>query len=273
VLRVHRLEHLDHPDLEPYRTLRQSSDHYHQRLFVAEGSKLVQRLLDSDLTLLSLLIPPEQWPILQPALTRRPESMDVYLAPKPLLETLVGFSMYQGYLACARIPEPAPLEVALALAPRPRFLVAADRLANAENLGGILRSAIALGAQALLLGETSAHPYLRRSVRASMGTVFKLPIVEPTRLADALLEVRRRGLRCVAAHPHADQRLLPHAQLQGDCCIVLGGEGEGLSPEVLEVCTDHVAIPMHHDVDSLNVGAAAAMFFYEVWRQRHAGHP
>lgn len=268
MLRVRNIQSLDLPDLAPYRTMRQQVDHYRDRIFVAEGEKVVRRLLESDLSVISALLPPEHLAELRPLFEKRGENLEVFLGEKTLLESLTGFSMYQGLLACARIPEPPALDAVLASAARPRFLVATEHLSNAENLGGIIRNAAAFGAQALLVGETCAHPYLRRSVRASMGTVFQLPIVEPVSLASALMELRRRGIRCVAAHPHTDQRTLPEANLAGDCCIVLGSEGEGLSNEVREACDEQVVVPMQSGVDSLNVGAAAAVFFYEVWRQR-----
>ena len=273
MLRVTRIESLEEPELRPYLTLRQQADHYRDRLFVAEGEKVVERLLASDLTLYSLLLPPEHFDAIRPRLEARGEPITVYLAEKALLESMTGFALYQGWLACARLPAPAELEVALATTARPRFLVAVDGLSNAENLGALVRNAAAFGAQALLVGETCVHPYLRRSVRASMGTLFQLPVVEPVSLPDALRELRRRGVRCVAAHPHTDQRWLPEADLAGDCCIVLGSEGEGLSEPVRDACDECVAVPMQAGVDSLNVGAAGAVFFYEVWRQRQRRSP
>lgn len=271
MLSIRAIESLDLPELAPYRTMKLQVEHYRERLFVAEGDKVVRRLLESDLTVCSALMTEEHLAELRPLLEARPESIEVFLGPKPLLETLTGFSMYQGLVACARIPEPPALEVVLQAAARPRFLVATEGLANAENLGGIIRNAAAFGAQALLVGETCAHPYLRRSVRTSMGTVFGFPIVESVSLAGAIRELRRLGIRCVAAHPHADERYLPQSSVAGDCCIVLGSEGHGLTREVREACDEQVSVPMQNGVDSLNVGAAAAVFFYEVWRQRRAG--
>lgn len=268
MLRVRDIDTLELPELAPYRTMRQQVEHYRDRLFVAEGDKVVERLLLSDLTVLSALMPTEHFEQLRPLFEARAEDIEVFLGEKPLLETLTGFSMYQGLLACARIPEPVELEVALVRARRPCFLVAMDGLSNAENVGGLIRNAAAFGADALMVGETCAHPYLRRSVRASMGTVFGMPVVEPVTLADALRELRRRGVRCVAAHPHIDRRILPDAVLKGDCCVVLGSEGEGLSAAVRDACDELAAVPMQSGVDSLNVGAAGAVFFYEVWRQR-----
>jgi 23S rRNA (guanosine2251-2'-O)-methyltransferase len=93
------------------------------------------------------------------------------------------------------------------------------------------------------------------------------PETKPT-LAETLRELRARGIRCIAAHPRADGKTLSQADFTGDCCIVFGSEGDGISQAVLESCDEAVAIPMSANVDSLNVGAAAAVFLYEVQRQR-----
>jgi tRNA G18 (ribose-2'-O)-methylase SpoU len=101
-----------------------------------------------------------------------------------------------------------------------------------------------------------------------MGTIFQLPVIETPELIASLHELKSRGVRCIAAHPHRDRRTLSQACFQRNCCIVFGNEGFGLSPAVLETCDEAVAIPMPPDVDSLNVGAAAAIFLYEASRQR-----
>jgi tRNA G18 (ribose-2'-O)-methylase SpoU len=160
-----------------------------------------------------------------------------------------------------------------------------DALTNAENLGALVRNCVAFGVQALLVGETSSSPFLRRAVRNSMGTIFQLPVIELAKLglrhrfktkphatkstlAECLKELRARGVRCIAAHPHTDKKRLSQADFSGDCCLVFGSEGYGISAPALEACDEAVAIPMPPTVDSLNVGAAAAVFLYEVNRQR-----
>jgi tRNA G18 (ribose-2'-O)-methylase SpoU len=87
-------------------------------------------------------------------------------------------------------------------------------------------------------------------------------------LAECLQELRTHGVHCIAAHPHADKKFLSQADFSGDCCLVFGSEGDGISPAVLAACDEAVAIPMPPTVDSLNVGAAAAVFLYEAARQR-----
>ncbi len=147
-----------------------------------------------------------------------------------------------------------------------------------------MRNCVAFGVQALIVGETSSSPYLRRAVRNSMGTIFQLPVIELAKLGqrhqftvkphavkltlvECLKELRGRGVRCIAAHPRTENKL-SQADFSGDCCLVFGSEGDGISPAVLEACDEAVAIPMPPEVDSLNVGAAAAVFLYEVNRQR-----
>ena len=124
-----------------------------------------------------------------------------------------------------------------------------------------------------------------------MGTIFQLPVVEIARagtplpadgahgvtrpatsqtLVEALQQLRANGIHIIAAHPHTERQILSQTDFKRDCCIVFGSEGSGLSKSVLEVCDEAVAIPMADGVDSLNVGAAAAVFLYEAQRQR--GH-
>ena len=138
----------------------------------------------------------------------------------------------------------------------------------AENLGVIVRNCAAFGVQALLIGETSSTPYMRRSVRNSMGTIFKLPIVETTSLVETLRQLRQRGIRCIAAHGQARSITLAQCDLVSDCCIILGGEGHGVSEAVLKECDEVVSIPRANEVDSLNVSNAGAVFLYEANRQR-----
>jgi len=292
VFRIEKISSFDQPELAPYRTMRRSAEHEKHGIFVAEGIKVVRRLLQSRFTVVSVVLPEKCLEEFRPLLETRPEQITVYLAERTFLETLTGVSLFQGVLAVGKIPPPASLAEILAGSPRPQLFVAVDALTNAENLGALVRNCVAFGAHALLVGETSSSPFLRRAVRNSMGTIFQLPVVElrpksgphesqpelrrreiptpektPT-LAETLRELRARGIRCIAAHPHTDKKLLSQADFTGDCCIVFGSEGDGISEAVLESCDEAVAIPMPPAVDSLNVGAAAAVFLYEASRQR-----
>jgi tRNA G18 (ribose-2'-O)-methylase SpoU len=290
---VQKITSLDLPEIAPYRTMRRPLEHERQGIFVAEGEKVVRRLLESRFEVVSVLLPEKHLEVFRPLLEARPEKLTVYLADKKLLESLIGFSMYQGQLAVGKIPPPASLDDILSNNPKPLLLVAVDALTSAENLGALVRNCVAFGVQALIVGETSSSPFLRRAVRNSMGTILQLPVLElnnrrgelheslipgmklgtrvtrPSEtLAQTMQSLRARGVRCIAAHPHADGKTLSQADFTGDCCIIFGSEGNGISTAVLEVCDEAVAVPMPPTVDSLNVGAAAAVFLYEASRQR-----
>ena len=266
--RPQQIESLDLPELQPYRTMRRQHDHREQGIFVAEGEKVVRRLLESGFQVVSVLLPEKWLRELEPLLQARSEEIGVFVADKALLETLTGFSMYQGLLAVGKIPTMPTLAEVVARSSQPRLLAAADGLSSAENLGALVRNCAAFSTQALIVGETCSSPFLRRAVRSSMGSIFQMPIVETTSLVQALHDLRDRGIRCIAAHPHAENRSLSQANFTGDCCVVFGSEGYGISPAVLAACDEAAAIPMPATVDSLNVGSAAAVFLYEANRQR-----
>ena len=267
MFQLHHVPSLDLPELAPYRTLRRPVDHVARRIFVAEGLKVVRRLLESDFEVVSVVLLEPWLADLEPLLAAR-DNLPVFIVPRPELEKLVGFPMFQGALAVGRFPRSRPLPEILARAPRPWLVIALENLASAENLGVIMRNCAAFGVHALVAGETCSSPYMRRSVRNSMGGIFKLSIVETPSLFAALHELSGLGVKCVAAHGSAKSLTLARADLRGDTCIVLGSEGHGLTPSILGACDEAVSIPMANEVDSLNVGNAAAVFLYEAARQR-----
>src|SRR5258708_16097580 len=101
---VQIIDFLDTPALQPYRTMRRQMEHREQGIFVAEGEKVVRRLLESRFTVVSVLLPPKWLEEFKPLLQTRPEQIEVYVAEKSVLETLTGFSMYQGLLAIGIVP-------------------------------------------------------------------------------------------------------------------------------------------------------------------------
>jgi len=260
---------LNHPDLTPYRTLRQSVEQFRKGLFIAEGTIVVQRLLESTHTIVSVLITPEWLEEYRDRLAARSEHMTVFVGKKELLNTIVGYNLHQSIMALGKMPEQETLETVLTKSVSPHLFVAIDGLANAENIGVLVRNCAAFGVHAILVGETSSSPYLRRAVRNSMGTVFKMPVVHCTTIVESMKALQRsHQFKIFAAHPHTDEQKIQHTDFSGNCCLVFGSEGSGVSRQVLSVCDTHVAIPMQSGVDSLNVASANAVFLYEVMRQR-----
>lgn len=256
--------------LEPYRSLRLHRSLGRVDRFVAEGAKVVDRLLESAFPVESLLATERAFERVRHLVEARPDPIVVLLArTKDDIHAITGFRS-EDIKAVGRVGPPTPLDEVLRDAPRPRLFAAIDGVTNAENVGVIVRNAAGLGVGALLVAGTSCSPFLTRAIRTSMGTVFRLPVVEGLDLADALRGLGAAGVRSIAAHPGATGPTLAEVDLRGDVCIVLGSEGDGISEGVLRACGQAVALPMASGVDSLNVGSAAAAFFYEAFRQRRA---
>lgn len=268
MFQVQKIESLDLPELQPYRTMRRQKEHRDEGIFVAEGEKVVRRLLESRLQVISVLLPERWLTDMRELLQARPELVRVFVAEKKLLETLTGFSMYQGLLALGKVPASPALSSLLETSSRPWLFAAIDGVSSAENIGSLVRNCAAFGVHGLIAGETAPSPFLRRAVRSSMGTIFELPIIESENLLKSAAFLKSRGARLIAAHPHTDKRIVTEGSLRGDVCIVFGSEGYGISPAILDICDETLAIPMAATVDSLNVGSAAAVFLYEANRQR-----
>jgi tRNA G18 (ribose-2'-O)-methylase SpoU len=272
LITLRMVDSLNDGGLMPYRTLRHTADHEKQRIFVAEGEKVVDRLIQSGHRIVSVLTTHELLQTYEKSLENLEYEVFVFVASKNVLSTIVGFHLHQGIMAVAQIPPARSLDVLLNQSARPRLLVALDGLTNSENLGVLVRNCVAFGVQGLLVGETSSNPYLRRSVRNSMGTIFKLPVVLLSDLAQTLRDLNSvHHIHVIAAHPHNAQTPVEKAPYLSDCCLVFGSEGEGISKDVLDACSETVAIRMASGVDSLNVASASAVFLYEVMKQRQTG--
>lgn len=263
---IHRISSLDLPTLQPYRTLRRPLEHLEQGIFVAEGEKVVRRLLASGLPIVSMLLSNE-WHERMTA-NLHDAGFDVFVAEKGLLETIVGFRMHQGIMAVARVPVEPSLDDLVKAASPPRLFVALDGLVFAENVGVVVRNCAAFGVQGILAGGTSASPYLRRAVRNSMGTVFKVPILHMRDLAGGLSRLSSNlHVAVVIADAHTSDSIYD-VDCRGDLCVVFGNEDAGVSAATREVATTAVRIPMNTGVDSLNVASASAVILAEISRRR-----
>jgi tRNA G18 (ribose-2'-O)-methylase SpoU len=261
-----QIENLELPELEPYRTLRRSTDHWRKQIFVAEGEKVVRRLLESRLQIVSFLMTTEWQKQIFPESSG--EIAPVYVASKELLETIVGFPLHQGIMAVAKMPPEESLQKFLETQQN-LLLVGLDRITSAENVGVIVRSSAAFGVNAILVDRTTSSPWLRRAVRSSMGGIFHVPVFQVRGMADVLVQLKAKyGFQVKAAHP-SGRGSLKSSTLTGNVIVLFGSEAAGLSEEVLEQADEKIAIPMLNDTDSLNVATAAAVFLYEANRQRH----
>lgn len=267
---IKRITSLESPEVELYRTLKKPLLHRERGVFIAEGEKVVRSFLESHLTALSVLLTDELLEAYRGILEKKIEPIEVFLAPGEIIRKIVGFRYHQGIIAAGLVPQSPEIPEVVSIARSPKIFVAVDKLESAENTGVLLRNCAANGVGAIIVGETSADPYLRRAVRNSMGTVFRLPVIYSSDLPQSLRDLRKNyGFSIFAAHPRPGSVPLQSVEFPEDICIVFGNEGSGISEEVLGVCDEAVNIPMVSGVDSLNVACASAVVLYEITRKQH----
>jgi RNA methyltransferase, TrmH family len=191
-------------------------------------------------------------------------SIDVVEVSERAFERLAYGDRSDGVVMVVRSPRASLDDIELP--PEPLVVVTED-VEKPGNVGAILRSADAVGAAAVIAvgGTDLFNPNV---IRASVGTVFSMPVAS-ARATDAAAWLRARGIRLVASRVDAE-RLHVEADLRGPLAIVLGSEATGLSDAWRAPDVEPIRLPMTGVADSLNVSAAAAVFLYEAWRQRHA---
>jgi TrmH family RNA methyltransferase len=154
-----------------------------------------------------------------------------------------------------------------AFLPAPALVVICAGLQDPGNLGTVARSAEAFGATGLLLGERTVSPWNWKAVRASAGSMFRVPTVK-VELASALRDVKARGVRVLATSSHKGTPI-SQSDLRGPVALIVGNEGAGLAKDVFAQADEVIAIPQSARVESLNAGIAASVILYEAARQRN----
>ena len=243
-----------------------------QGIFIAESFKVIERALDAGFVPLSLLVIPHWLDMTYKTLNDYGiKDTTVYVGEASVLEGLTGYELTRGALAAFRRPELPTVEELTKYA---KSIAVIDGVVDHTNIGAIFRSAAAIGVDAVLVTPASCDPLYRRAVRVSMGTVFQVPWTRICTTMDDWLknginELKDLGFATISCALSKTARELddPVFDTLERIALVFGTEGDGLSPKVIEAC-DYVArIPMMNNVDSLNVAAASAVFFWHLCRK------
>jgi TrmH family RNA methyltransferase len=259
-----------HPDLRKLRALRRDrAARDAEGLLVAEGIHLAEEALATGAPVVRAVVAPSLAETLEGrTLLRRLRERDV-----PTVE--VEDSVMDG-LQDARSPQPvlvlvrrgdASLARAVPGLPGIALIAVASGVQDPGNLGSILRSADAAGATGFVALGASADLFHPRAVRASMGSIFRLPAAQESDPARLLARLKQLGIGTLAAEPGAEL-LYDLCDLRGPVALFLGGEGGGVSEALARQLDASVKIPMRAGVDSLSVAAAAAILLHEAARQR-----
>ena len=259
------------PQLDVYARLTEVQLYNHEfpekGMFIAESPKVIERALDAGYEPVSCLmekkhIEGEGRPILD-----RIGDVPVFCAEFDVLTQLTGFALTRGML-CAMKRKKLPT-VAQICKDKSRIVIL-DRVMNPTNVGAIIRSAAALGMDAVLLTPGCSDPLYRRAVRVSMGTVFQIDWTF-MEIGD-LDEIKALGFKTAAMALKEDTLSVRDPRLTAEprLAVIMGTEGDGLSDKTIADCDYTVKIPMYHGVDSLNVAAASAVAFYQLGHDTEA---
>lgn len=233
---------------------------FEKGLFIAESGKVINSALDAGCVPYAILTEERHLDGIAAQVVERVGDIPVYVGSHELLNELTGFPLTRCVLCAMYRPKRPTVSEVLKDA---RRIVVIDSVTNTTNIGAIFRSAVALGVDAVLLTRTTCDPLNRRAVRVSMGTVFMAPW---TWLDAPVSSLHDYGFK-TAAMALTDNSISlddPVLKTVDRLALVLGTEGDGLPQDTISESDYVVRIPMKHNVDSLNVAAAAAVAFWEL---------
>ena len=266
---ITEINSLQHPGIEVFSTLTEAQLrnrlNTEKGLFIAESPKVIRVALQAGYEPQALLC--ERRHITGDAadiIAACGDDIPVYTGSRELLAQLTGYTLTRGVLCAMRRKPEQSVQQVLSLIPEgeKQRIVVIDGVVDTTNIGAIFRSAAALGIDAVLLTRNSCDPLNRRAVRVSMGSVFLVPWT----WLDSYGELHQLGFK-TAAMALTDQSISlddPTLKQQQRLAFIMGTEGDGLPADTIKNADFTVRIPMSHQVDSLNVAAAAAVAFWEI---------
>jgi TrmH family RNA methyltransferase len=247
--------------------LRESRERRRRGWLLVDGAREIRRALEAGVHLREAWVAPER---LDPeghaaALSLERAGVELVSAAPDLLERLAFGQRDEGLVAVAEVPPARLADLGL---PDDPLVVVLDGVEKPGNVGAVVRSADGAGADAVILADPASDPWNPNAVRASLGTVFGVPLaVCPA--AEALAWLRQHGIAVVTAR--VDGTLdYDRVDMTGPTALVLGSEAWGLEAAWTGPDITTVRIPMLGHADSLNVSVTAAILLYEARRQRRA---
>ena len=247
------------PRLDVYARLNETQlRHYFEPnggLLITESPKVTERALASGAAVLDQL----------------PSDLPVFTGSSDTIRKLTNIPMTRGLLCCMMRPGLRKVEDLICGMHRIAVL---ENVTNPTNVGAIIRSAAALGMEAVLLNSACSDPFYRRAARVSMGTVFQVPwtYLENSDTGKGMHYVRMLqalGFKTAALALRKDTVSIsdPSLRKEEKLAVILGAEGDGLTDETIDLSDYTIKIPMAHGVDSLNVAACSAVAFWELARR------
>lgn len=237
-----------------------------ERCFFIEGARSVEQCIKSDGKIKYIVYSPELLNEDSKRILNEIESRnyELHLITKELFKSISDTDSPQGILAVVEFEEYSLKDTLK----ENNFFVILDRVQDPGNMGTIIRTADAFGANAVIVTGGCVDVYNPKTVRSTMGSIFQIPIVHISDIEEAVEQLKDKNVNIVATSLDTD-RYSYDVDFKNDCAIIIGNEANGISDEVLEMSNQIVKIPMRGKAESLNAGVASAVLMYEVLRQRN----
>lgn len=232
--------------------------------FIVEGKVTLGILLThSRFQVESLFLGQSRVEPLSDLLETVPDNVPIYVAPQDVMDSIAGFAIHRGTLACAR--KGGGLSVDDILKDAPRTLLLADQISNHDNVGALFRNAAAFGAGGVVLDRQSCSPLYRKAIRVSAGTSLWLLFYHGGTSAEHIERLQSAGYEIWAMTPNETASPLNELRVPDKLALLVGAEGPGL-PQALLQAAQPVRIPMAAGFDSVNVATAAAIALAHVFQ-------
>lgn len=257
------------PRIDAYRNIRERDLVGRERLFVAEGTVVLEKLILSVTHApMSLLIADKRLSSLKPLWSRLPDGVPVFVAAQTVVDAVAGFPLHRGVLAIGRRSDDRTADSLLEEIARraPADVLVLCGIANHDNMGGIFRNAAAFGVGAILLDQECCDPLYRKAIRVSVGAALIVPYARLCQGDDALALLDRHAFAPVALSPSG---AMPLSEWRPETrsAVLLGAEGPGLDPALL-ARTPTLTIPMAGGFDSLNVATTSGIVLHHLVSRR-----
>lgn len=249
--------------LKKWRKLQQSrKERYRRRQLLIEGENLLEEARLSHRKFHAVLYDEQQ--LLSDTWRDwfRQQKVPVYALRSSLYRSLMETDTPQGIAAVIDMPQPFQFN----LESRPTLVLLLDQIQDPGNLGTILRTAVAAGVSFVGLGKGTVDPFNPKVVRSAAGAIFRIPF-EIVDLSEWILRYQAAGGYVVGTAVNAED-VYYGVHYPEQVAFLLGNEGQGVAPHLLDMTDRNVRIPLQGEAESLNVSAAGAVLLYEVVRQR-----
>lgn len=263
------ISNISAPELDVYSKLTQAQLKNRQNpengLFIAEGTKVIETALKNKISPVSLLVEKRHIDGKAADIINLCPGIPVYTAEYDVLKALTGYELTRGVLCAMRRPAARD---PVAVCQNQKRIAVLENIVDASNLGAIFRSAAALGIGGIMLSPSCCDPMYRKAVRTSMGTVFQIPWCryEGKWPEDGIKFLKELGFKTLSLALNKEALSIDDTLFTGmeKLALILGTEGNGLDQNTISASDYSVYIPMHNNVDSLNVAAAASIAFWQL---------